>query len=205
MSSDFFKKILLYLTRVQENRVFIITSLYNLFFIDKEIYMKKSFVMITLASFLLAGCGSTNNSKVVDKGSNKVTYDFSSFNKVTPDIYTEESAKEVIKESTYNFVLLGANDAQKYLLSQIVNAHLTGIGYTVEDGIKEVLQGSGYTLCKVRPVEVFNLLRKPLPSVHYNFSSIKLQDALQVLAGSDFSLIANHKIREVCYKVKGKK
>lgn len=124
------------------------------------------------------------------------------FEKVDPDIYTTpKTSPEVIQNGRYTLVSSSPLGGQKYLLQQFVNLKLPLKRYfTVQQGLEQVLKGTGYSLCSGFSANKMQFLfNRPLPVVHYHFSTMPLKDALQMLVGSAYRLVANESRREVCF------
>ncbi|VEJ09380.1 PFGI-1 class ICE element type IV pilus protein PilL2 [Actinobacillus delphinicola] len=124
------------------------------------------------------------------------------FEKVDPDIYTTpKTSPEVIQNGRYTLVSSSPIGGQKYLLQQFVNLKLPLKRYfTVQQGLEQVLKGTGYSLCSGFSANKMQFLfNRPLPVVHYHFNTMPLKDALQMLVGSAYRLVANESRREVCF------
>lgn len=120
---------------------------------------------------------------------------------VKDDIYTEtaELNPEVVRYDRYLLVDSKPQDGQKYLLEQMVTVNMKGLGLTVENGMWNTLNGTGYTLCSPVNQAVSSLFGLALPNVHYKFGPVRLRDAMQMLAGEAYSLTVNDALRQVCY------
>lgn len=120
---------------------------------------------------------------------------------VKDDIYTEtaELNPEVVRYDRYLLVDSKPQDGQKYLLEQMVTVNMKGFGLTVENGMWNTLNGTGYTLCSPVNQSVSSLFGLSLPNVHYKFGPVRLRDAMQMLAGEAYSLTVNDALRQVCY------
>lgn len=120
---------------------------------------------------------------------------------VKDDIYTEtaELNPEVVRYDRYLLVDSKPQNGQKYLLEQMVTVNMKGFGLTVENGMWNTLNGTGYTLCSPVNQSVSSLFGLSLPNVHYKFGPVRLRDAMQMLAGEAYSLTVNDALRQVCY------
>lgn len=120
---------------------------------------------------------------------------------VKEDIYTAvvEENPEVVRYDRYLLVDSQPQDGQKFLLEQMVTVNMKGVGLSVESGMWNTLNGTGYTLCSPINQSVSSLFRLQLPKVHYKFGPVRLRDALQILAGEAYELTVNDALRQVCY------
>lgn len=120
---------------------------------------------------------------------------------VKDDIYTTvaETNPEVVRYDRYLLVDSSPKDGQKYLLEQMVTVNMKGVGLTVEQGMWNTLNGTGYRLCGPIEQSVVSLFSLPLPNVHYKFGPVRLRDAMQMLAGAAYELTVNDALRQVCY------
>lgn len=122
---------------------------------------------------------------------------------VSEDIYTAVpvSNPEVIRYDRYTLVGSSPVGGQKYLLDQLVSVNMgKNYGISVEQGIWNTLQNTGFTLCSPTQYEVQMLFGLQLPKVHYKFGPMKLRDALQMLAGEAYKLTLNDPLRQVCFE-----
>ncbi|WP_101776046.1 hypothetical protein [Pasteurella oralis] len=126
---------------------------------------------------------------------------------VDKDIYltSYEEYPEVIRYGRYTLVTSTPIGGQKYLLDQLVNINIPvnkNKKYTlnVKQGINYTLKDTGYILCQSADKEVLTLFDRQLPKVHYKFGSMRLRDALQMLAGEAYQLTVNDTLRQVCFK-----
>lgn len=120
---------------------------------------------------------------------------------VKDDIYASsfESNPEVVRYDRYLLVDSSPKSGQKYLLEQMVTVDMKGVGLSVEQGIWNTLNGTGYVLCSPLNHSVSSLFNLQLPKVHYKFGPVRLRDALQMLAGEAYELTVNDAMRQVCY------
>lgn len=89
--------------------------------------------------------------------------------------------------------------AQQNLLLQVVDASIPATPQpTVEDGLRHVLQRSGYSLCDddSNSTPLYDL---PLPAAHLRLGPILLHDALLTLAGPAWELQVDDRVRQVCF------
>tara|TARA_R110002167_G_scaffold790_7_gene3435 strand:+ start:10449 stop:10763 length:315 start_codon:yes stop_codon:yes gene_type:complete len=89
--------------------------------------------------------------------------------------------------------------AQQNLLQQVVNVSIPAMPPpSVEDGLRHVLQRSGYSLCDDDSNSAL-LYGLPLPAVHLRLGPVFLHDALLTLAGPAWELQVDHRARQVCF------
>lgn len=124
---------------------------------------------------------------------------------IKDDIYTEDYKEnpEVVRYDRYLLVDSSPEDGQKYLLEQMVTVKMKGSGLTVEQGMWNTLNGTGYRLCSPIEQSVVSLFGLPLPKVHYKFGPVRLRDAMQMLAGEAYELTLNDALRQLCYVPRG--
>lgn len=104
----------------------------------------------------------------------------------------------VTRYGRYTLVELSPAAAQQDLLLQVVDVSIpTTLNVSVGDGLRHVLQRSGYELCSGVEVDSFNLL--PLPAPHYYLGPLVLRDALQTLVGTAWELHVDQRTRQVCF------
>ncbi|MDU8924304.1 PilL N-terminal domain-containing protein [Pasteurellaceae bacterium LIM206] len=125
---------------------------------------------------------------------------------VKEDIYTADydPNPEVVRYDRYTLVTSTPDGGQKYLLDQMVNVNMTGKrnvyqNLSVQQGLRNTLRETGYSLCYPDEPDVKSLFNLPLPKVHYKFGPTKLRDALQMLAGEAYVLTVNDATRQVCF------
>ncbi|WP_253701249.1 PilL N-terminal domain-containing protein [Citrobacter koseri] len=117
-----------------------------------------------------------------------------------PDIYP--SAPEVVRYDRYRLVDISPSQAQRYPLEQIVHLRIpASVSPTVGDALHYALRDSGYRLC-TSDGQANHLYRLPLPAVHYQMGSIRLNVALQILVGPAWQLWVDDVQREVCYRLR---
>lgn len=133
---------------------------------------------------------------------------FNPYRKVRDDIYTNaeyEEYPEVIRYGRYTLVTSAPIGGQKYLLEQLVDVNIPvkkkQYTATVRQGLQTTLSNTGYNLCALpTDDDVRQLFNRPLPKVHYKFGSMRLRDALQMLAGEAFELMVDDTQRQVCFE-----
>lgn len=105
----------------------------------------------------------------------------------------------VARYGRYTLVELTPQAAQHNLLLQVVDVSMPATQHaTVGDGLRYVLQRSGYSLCEDDP-EVAALYDLPLPAAHLQLGPIFLRDALLTLAGPAWELQVDNRARQVCF------
>ncbi len=105
----------------------------------------------------------------------------------------------VVRYGRYTLVELVPLAAQRDLLLQIIDVSIPeGRRATVGDGLRHVLQRSGYQLCETAHsiVELYSL---PLPAAHMHLGPMSLRDALLTLAGPAWELHADDRTREIWF------
>jgi len=99
----------------------------------------------------------------------------------------------------YTLVELKPQAAQQNLLLQVVDVFMpTKPDATVGDGLRHVLQRSGYALCD--DLQVAALYEKPLPVAHLQLGPMFLHDALLTLAGPAWEMQVDDRERRVCFE-----
>lgn len=105
----------------------------------------------------------------------------------------------VARRGRYTLVTLKPKLSQHNLLLQEIHVAMpAGAKLTVGDGLRRVLQRSGYALCDESPATEL-LFSLPLPAPHYQLGPVLLQDALQTLAGPAWTLQVDLLARQVCF------
>lgn len=104
----------------------------------------------------------------------------------------------VARYDRYTLVELKPTVAQRDLLLQVVDVSMPDtLHASVGDGLRHVLQRSGYQLCDGQETAVLNAL--PLPAAHYHLGPLQLRDALVTLAGPERTVQVDHAKRRVCF------
>ena len=104
----------------------------------------------------------------------------------------------VTRYGRYTLVELSPTAAQQDLLLQIVDVSIPDtVNASVSDGLRHILQRSGYQLCEGLEANIFSTL--PLPAAHYHLGPLMLRDALQTLAGPGWHLYTDHQARQICF------
>lgn len=124
---------------------------------------------------------------------------------VEPDLYASEKPDpiQVIHQGRYALVSTAPSIEQQHLMSQIVDITIPpNINATVREAMDYTMLRSGYTLCDAPMPEVATLYSRPLPAAHYRLGPMTLGNALQVLAGPAFYVVADELARNVCLVVR---
>ena len=105
----------------------------------------------------------------------------------------------IARYGRYTLVELAPRAAQHNLLLQVVDVSMPATPHaTVGDGLRHVLQRSGYALCDGDP-QVAALYELPLPAAHLQLGPMFLHDALLTLAGPTWELQVDDRTRQVCF------
>jgi len=100
----------------------------------------------------------------------------------------------------YTLIELVPDDDQRDLMQQVIDLTIPAANHaTVGDALHYVLRRSGYRLCDERADTTAVLYALPLPAAHEHLGPIALREALQLLAGSRWTLQVNDETREVCF------
>jgi conjugative transfer region protein (TIGR03748 family) len=106
----------------------------------------------------------------------------------------------VVRDSRYTLIELVPDDDQRDLMHQVIELTIPATDRaTVGDALHYVLRRSGYRLCDARADTTAVLYTLPLPAAHEHLGPIALREALQLLAGSRWTLQVNDETREVCF------
>ncbi len=105
----------------------------------------------------------------------------------------------ITRYGRYTLVELTPQAAQHNLLLQVVDISMPTTPHaTVGDGLRNVLQRSGYALC-YGDSQVAALYELPLPAAHLQLGPMFLHDALLTLAGPAWELQVDDRARQVCF------
>ncbi|WP_186764478.1 hypothetical protein [Pistricoccus aurantiacus] len=141
----------------------------------------------------------TPSSKVVAVGLDQPRHD------VEPDVYRDRdiSRIEVMRGDRYALVSANATLQQRNLLEQTVRVSIpASMNPTVEDGLRYILQHTGYSLCRPQGEPQRLLYSRPLPAAHFRLGPMPLREALQVMASRAFEVQADPIARTICYQVR---
>lgn len=101
----------------------------------------------------------------------------------------------------YSVWPIAATRAQAEPLSVIVAVRLPGPVQTVEQAIQHLLDGSGYRLAGAPDSPAAIMLAQPLPEVHRSLGPLRLDPALQTLAGPVFQLVQDPLHRRITFEL----
>ncbi len=143
--------------------------------------MKTLPICLALTSLLLGGCADKPAQPTEAVADIAIPLNVGYAQPLLPDIYP--SAPEVVRYDRYRLVDISPSQAQRYPLEQIVHLRIpASVSPTVGDALHYALRDSGYRLC-TSDGQANHLYRLPLPAVHYQMGSIRLNVALQILVG----------------------
>jgi len=109
----------------------------------------------------------------------------------------------VVRYGRYTLVELAPTAAQRDLLLQIIDVAMPEEARaTVGDGLRHVLNRSGYGLCQTAHA-VIELYALPLPAAHLHLGPMTLRDALLTLAGPAWELHVDDRARQICFERPG--
>lgn len=118
------------------------------------------------------------------------------------DVYQRENAPQVVRYDRYLLVSTDPSAAQRAPLEQIIDIRIpASLTPTVADAMRYALKQSGYSLCAVTSSNAV-LYNQSLPAVHYQLGPMRLNTALQVMAGSAWQLEADDVQRIVCHSLR---
>jgi len=134
---------------------------------------------------------------------NKVIQDKTEINRENESYIVKDGKKiqtvQTVQTDRYTLVEL-EDPTKNYVLDQIIYTSIPRqLSISVKDGMEYLLNQSGYSLCSNEIITV--LYDKKLPKIHYKIGPVKLNDALQILAGKAWLLTVDHVEREVCFKL----
>ena len=101
----------------------------------------------------------------------------------------------------YSVWPIAATRAQAAPLSVIVAVRFPGPVQTVEQAIQHLLDGSGYRLAGAPDSPAAIMLAQPLPEVHRSLGPLRLDQALQTLAGPVFQLVQDPLHRRIAFEL----
>ncbi|MDN8600295.1 response regulator [Citrobacter sp. S2-9] len=111
---------------------------------------------------------------------------------------------DVVHTARYTLVSLTPDDALRYPLRQIVS-HSQVITrkhpvITRGDALRTWLTGTGYGLCLPVAEDMRQLLSSPLPDSQRSPGPLRISDALQMIAGSAWTVTTDEVTRTVCFQ-----
>tara|TARA_A100001391_G_scaffold65342_1_gene40960 strand:- start:44742 stop:45245 length:504 start_codon:yes stop_codon:yes gene_type:complete len=105
----------------------------------------------------------------------------------------------IARYGRYTLVEMKPRAAQQNLLLQVVDVSMPSKpDATVGDGLRHVLQRSGYALCD--DIQVVTLYEMALPAAHLQLGPMFLHDALLTLAGPAWEMQVDDRERQVCFE-----
>ncbi|EBW7864494.1 hypothetical protein DQJ67_10245 [Salmonella enterica subsp. enterica serovar Newport] len=111
-----------------------------------------------------------------------------------------QRSPEVTREGRYTLVSVKSADAQREPLNQLIDITMpVSLVNSVGDGFRYLLFQSGYSLCGRYGADFSELLNRPLPAVQRRLGPVRLNEALQVVAGPAWRMIVDEVNREVCF------
>lgn len=162
--------------------------------------VKRNLVLTPLAVLLLSGCTSTARTPTPVSAPERGGMETA--RPVKEDIYQGRSPS-VVRYDRYTLVNTRPQDAQRDLLNQFIDISIPSQRvHSVGDALRYVLFESGFTLCPADRPELTVLLNRPLPAVQRTLGPVKLQEALQILAGPAWYLVVDEVSRQVCYRLR---
>ncbi len=111
---------------------------------------------------------------------------------------------ELIQTGRYLTINSQPKSEQADLLSPIIQVHFLSDVKTVGDAIHHLLRYSGYSLVesKQQSPDLQNTLQKPLPLVDRDLGPVSLRQALGLLIGPAFDLVADPLNRTINFQLK---
>lgn len=162
--------------------------------------MKTLPICLALTSLLSGGCADKPSRPAESATDTVIPVNTTYAQPVLPALYP--SAPEVVRYDRYRLVDISPSQAQRYPLEQIVHLHIpASVSPTVGDALHYALRDSGYRL-RTSDGQANRLYRLPLPAVQYQMGPIRLNVALQLLAGPAWQLLVDDVQREVCYRLR---
>ncbi len=115
------------------------------------------------------------------------------------DLYQNRSP-EVVRYDRYTLISTRPAEAQRDPLNQIVDIRMPAqVVSRVGEGLRYLLLESGYSLCSGDATLYAELFSKSLPAVQRSVGTMRLSDALQVLAGPAWRLHVDDVNSELCF------
>ncbi len=117
---------------------------------------------------------------------------------------TNASAEEYVRTDRYTLATIDPRGDQAAPLTAVVTMTFGSHIQTVGQAIDEILQGSGYRwIVQAGATEDSDMLLNelPLPAVVRAIGPIRLQDALDTIAGESWGLVVNHTNRTLWFEL----
>ncbi|CCW28953.1 PilL N-terminal domain-containing protein [Xenorhabdus nematophila] len=155
----------------------------------------KKLSLVLLIPFVLTACVKQQSATMAP-----LTTPLDNISAALPDIY--QSPPEVVRYDRYLLVDTSPEISQRYPLKQMVQLKMpSSLKPTVGEAMRYALRQSGYRLCSVSgQAEI--LYQQPLPAPHYQLGPVRLNVALQLLAGSAWKLEVDNIQRVVCHSLR---
>lgn len=162
--------------------------------------MKHWFPLLCLVSLAIAsGCASKQKLQQPELSPASAPL-VSNVQSVSQDIY--QAAPQVVRYDRYLLVSSDPTTAQRNPLEQIIDIRIpASLQPTIADAMRYALKQSGFSLCAATEANDV-LYRQPLPAVHYQLGPMRLNTALQILAGSAWQLEVDEVQRIVCHSLR---
>ncbi|EDS7122106.1 response regulator [Salmonella enterica subsp. enterica] len=149
--------------------------------------LKKSRCLFAVIPALLSGCTATPVS--------------------TPPATTAAVAPapaEVVHTARYTLISLTPDEALRFPLRQIASHTLSAPTkkqplLTRGDALKTWLGGTGYGLCLPVTNDIKQMFASPLPDVQRSPGPLRIENALQLIAGTAWELTTDEVTRTVCF------
>lgn len=114
------------------------------------------------------------------------------------------AAPDVVHTARYTLVSLTPDEALRYPLRQIAHHSLPASTKkhpvpTRGDALKRWLEGSGYGLCLPVTADSRQMFASPLPDVQRTLGPLRIDTALQVIAGPAWTMSVDEISRTVCF------
>ncbi|WMY72493.1 response regulator [Buttiauxella selenatireducens] len=111
---------------------------------------------------------------------------------------------EVVHTARYTLVNLAPDEAQQQPLHQIMRHTLTSKKktplFTRADALRAWLTGTGYSLCLPTDNDIRSLFSSPLPDVWRNAGPMRVDVALQAMAGPAWQMSTDELAHTVCFQ-----
>lgn len=115
------------------------------------------------------------------------------------------AAPEVVHTGRYTLVSIAPLDSQQFPLRQITAKDIPTPkkkqpALTRSDAMQAWLGNTGYSLCVPTTAESKNLLSGPLPEIQREMGPMRIEAALQVIAGSAWLMTVDEVSHTVCFQ-----
>lgn len=121
-----------------------------------------------------------------------------------PVISASPAPVEVVHSARYTLVNITPNEALRYPLRQIDSHSFPapkkyGKLPTRGDALHLWLAGTGYGLCLPVTEEARRFFSRPLPDIQYSPGPLRVNDALEIIAGPAWTMTVDEITRTVCF------